>query len=108
MPNVREGHVRRIVEDVVVGPRTGSGHRIERIWIAVSVLEDTDEAVPIVVGPQGQEALLMASDEIRLEWVIRHARDWAKMTGKPVRLLKFEPREHVETFHPDGRRERTA
>lgn len=95
-------------EVVLTGPQTGASRRIDRMWAVVVKLDDGDEGIPIVFGPQGQPAPLLATDEERLEWITRAARDWSSRTGKPARLVRFREVELVETFYPDGRRERAG
>lgn len=93
-------------EHIITGPKTGAGRRIDRIWAVAVTLDDGDESIPVVYGPDGQPMPLIASDEARLAIIIQRARRWARASGKPVRLVKFQGVELVETIHPDGRRER--
>lgn len=92
-------------ELVLVGPKQGSAHVIDELRAAIVLLDDGDEAVPMVER-RGVVAPLIASDPKRFEWVARHARGHANSSGKPVRIVRFTKAEELEVFHPDGRRSR--
>jgi hypothetical protein len=100
------GETRRPRENVVVGPKTGSGFVIRRLWAMVVDLDDGDEGIPLVMSPPWVDppvaCPLVGSDEVRVTWMREEARKHARFSGKPVRLVRFSVREELETFHPDG------
>lgn len=87
---------------------SGLGFRIDEIWAFVAVHGDTDEGIIGAMMPNGQWIPFIAADQTRLEQLIPIARQQARENNIAVRLVKFSSRELVETFHPDGRRERAG
>lgn len=83
----------------------GVGFVIRQVWAFLAVHADGDEGV--IAERVGEHWIpFMAADKTRLEQLSRRARDLGKEHGKVVRLVRFDVRTEVETFYPDGRRER--
>ncbi len=88
--------------------RGGVGFRIQHVWAVLAVHSDEDEGVVAVQTAPGHWLPLIAADETRLEQITALARRFAKEQNRPLRLVRFTVRENLETFHPDGRRERAG
>lgn len=86
--------------DIVVGPQTGSGFRIEQIWAAVIIHEDGDESIPGVLLPNSVTVPLIAADPKRLAWVRKEAQRIARSTSKRIRIACFRIREDQELIEP--------
>lgn len=86
-------------EIVIEGPKTGSGFVIRDVWVALVTLDDTDEAVPAVLSPDGIHWVpLIAADSKRLVWLKEMARVHSRNSGKPVKIVKFTTREDLEVI----------
>lgn len=80
--------------------RNKKGHRVESIWVFVSVGEDGDEGV--VAAPFGGMGLmpLVASDETRLNLLIPIAEKIATQTNTTIKLIRLGTREELRTIEP--------
>lgn len=88
-----------------IGPDHGVGFVIQEIWLAVADCGDGDEGIPAISLPNGMMMPLVAADPKRLTWLRQTVRSLVRLSGKPIRIVRMQSRELVETFHPDGRRE---
>ncbi len=86
--------------DIVVGPQTGLGFRVEQVWVALMIHADGDEAVPAMMAPNGMMMPLVAADPKRLGWLRETAAYLAKSSGKPIRIVCFRIREDLELIEP--------
>lgn len=79
--------------------------RINQMWAFLSVDDDGDEGVIGYRDPKANWWVpLVAADEERVRIYREYAGEIAKLTGRPVRLVKFSAREDVETIGaaPEG------
>jgi hypothetical protein len=75
------------------------GHKVESIWVFISVGEDGDEGV--VAAPIGGALMpLVASDETRLHLYIPVAERIATQTGMTIKLIKLGTREEIRIIEP--------
>lgn len=84
----------------IVGPDKGLGFRVERLWVALAVHEDGDEAVPAVYTSQGWMPLVAADPE-RLETFVRPAaQQMAKEHGREIKIVEFSTLKIVDVYGP--------
>lgn len=88
-------------EIVVVHDPGGIGFSIDRMWAFLAVGDDGDEGVVATSGAMpGVMLPLVAADQERLGALRPVAAEIAKMTGRAIRLVRFDQRTEVEVFGP--------
>lgn len=85
---------------MIVDNAPGLGFRIERIWAFVSVADDNDEGVAAFNATPVWTLPMVAADEERVASLRPIARQLAKLSGKPIKLVRFETRVEEEVFEP--------
>lgn len=78
----------------------GLGFRVQKIWAALVIHGDGDEAVPGIMAPNGQWIPLVAADPERLAWLKETAGTIAKAAGKRIVVAEFSVRTDVLTVEP--------
>jgi hypothetical protein len=73
--------------------------RIDHIWAFVSFDAGGEGVCAAPMGGLGMVPLI-AADERRIEALKPMAAHIAKVSGKPVRLVKFTTREEIEVYQP--------
>lgn len=71
--------------------------RIDTVWMAISVDEQGNEGLCAMFDGKSWFPLI-ASDEKRLEWVIRNAKLMAKNSRNTIKIIKFTTREEIEVI----------
>lgn len=86
---------------IVHDPGNKPGHVIDKVWLVISTDADGEG---VCAGPIPPFDLVpfIAADEARLDGVLRHAQELARMTGKTFTLIKLTQREVVGTVDRDG------
>lgn len=80
----------------------GVGFVIRDVYVFVAVHADGDEGVP-AVDLGGTMMPLIAADPVRLEELRPLAARIARLSGKPLKLVRFTTREEIETIDPPPR-----
>jgi hypothetical protein len=76
--------------------------RIETLHAFVSVDPDDGDEGVIAMMRNGQWIPLVAADERRLEQYRRFAQEIAQMSGRSIRVLRFEVRVDLDLITPSG------
>ena len=77
----------------------GLGFVIREVFVFVAVHGDGDEGVVgALIG--GQWMLLVAADPVRVEALRPYAEHAARVSGKPVRLVRFSTRSELGVIRP--------
>jgi hypothetical protein len=88
------------VSPIIVGPQEGNGFRIEQVWMAVAVHEDSDESIPAALMGGMVQVPLIISDMKRMHWLRKAAKSVAEASGKQVRIVRLSLRTDLETIEP--------
>lgn len=79
----------------------GVGFVIGAVWAFVAVHDDGDEGIiGAAIGPGGSMMPFVAADKARVDDLRPLAVEMAKLTGKRVRLVRFDTRTDEEVIEP--------
>ena len=70
--------------------------RIDTTFAFVVVDVDGTEGVPAIIAPDGTVWPMIGADEERIDSLRPMAVDAARILGRPIELVRFTNREHVE------------
>lgn len=91
---------------LVVSERTGPA---SRLWAVIGATgNEGQDGIVVVFGANGIGNPLCGTEESDIPALLDAARRVARMSGRTVRLVRYETRVDLEAFHPDGRRTRPA
>ena len=84
-------------------------HRIEKVYMAVTDLEDASaEGVYTVTGPHNEKLPVVAIDDKDLDALRAYAQQEAQRSGKSVSIICFTNRTLHETFTPSATGDKTS
>lgn len=79
----------------------GNHHRMEGVWLAISVDEDGDEGLCAFLDTAtGMWMPLVATDETRLALIVEKAKEIAHTTGRLIHIIRFDTRSTVQVIDP--------
>lgn len=74
--------------------------RIESLTAFTQIGDDDEEGIIALLGPEGIWLPMIAADHERVASLRAHAEATAKITGRPVRLVRFTVGTVIEEIKP--------